>query len=410
MTLNSRISLLKFININFPNPLATFFEYVDFKQFGMPNFLKNILPDELVSSNNNDKRVLDSASSQEGPSIPYNQYWNYSYNTLFFDNCGGIFFSTLQVLGLYIVFKLLFKLTPAKKQKIKHYLNIITTRLELKMLAVIVTTRLLQIYFGAILNLRYATFGTLYQKISFAVGILYALILLLLVTVCLIDLSLSKKGSTNRKLKWIQSLTTAIRHLSFSYLPSSKVGRFMPLLTMFISNFLITIIIALLTQWPLLQLTIISLVHIIVICLSLTPKLFRKKTEKILALATEIGTLLFCWILVWIHLLDSEALSAKKILSWVAIALALILMISGIMSKVAEVYIQWKKKKRLAVCAKNENKILKESLRRNRRARRQIYIGQSNDQSPASSTRRENLIDGSTSVVELQIIDLEKEK
>ena len=109
-----------------------------------------------------------------------------------------------------------------------------------------------------------------------------------------------------------------------------------------------TITIALLTQWPLLQLIIISLVHIVVICLSLTPKLLRKKTEKNLALTTEIGTLLFCWILVWIHLLDSEALSAKKILSWVAIALALILMISGILSKVAEVYIQWEKKKEIS--------------------------------------------------------------
>src|SRR5690606_22698132 len=137
---------------------------------------------------------------------------------------------------------------------------------------VIVATRLLQIYFGAILNFRYATFGSVYRNISFAVGILYTIILVFLVIVCFIHLFLLKKGKKNRKVKWIESLTIAIRNLSFTYFASSKVGRFMPLLTMFVSNFMITITIALLTQWPLLQLFIISLIHIMMIYLFLTPK------------------------------------------------------------------------------------------------------------------------------------------
>ena len=90
------------------------------------------------------------------------------------------------------------------------------------------------------------------------------------------------------------------------------------------------------------------------------------------------------------------------------VALALILMLSGIVSKVVEGYIKWKKKKILAACAKNENKILKNSLRQNqRRARRQLYIPHRNDQPSTSMTKSEYATFKTPSVLELQISNLE---
>ena len=331
MTLNSRMALIKYININFPNPLAFFFEYVDFKQFGLPNLFKNIL----------DPGSLD----EEAPSVLYNQYWNYTYNVIFFDNCGGIIFTTFQYLALYIIFRIFHKITPAKKEKLKRYLKLIVTNLEMKLLALLVSSRLLQLYFGIILNFRHFAFGNLYQSVSFAFGILYTQLLLGLIAVCIIDLQ--KRGEGER-FKRIEAFAISIKSLCFTYSRSSKVSRFMPLMILFISNLVIIATIALLTNWILLQLIIISIIHILTIALSLFPGLFKKKVEKIQSIVTAAGSLLFCGILAVIHIIDHSAVSELRILAWVAVGTALFIMSFEILMKLVAVYLEWRKTKRLA--------------------------------------------------------------
>lgn len=409
MTLNSRIALMKFININFPNPLASFFEYVDFKQFGLPNVFKSILN---AGSN--------TPPDAEGLNVLYNQYWNYTYNMLFFDNCGGIISATFQFLALYTIFKILFKIVPEKQQKLKHYLNLINGHIEKRLLAIFVSSRLLQLYFGIILNFRYMNLGNLYRDVSFAFCLLYAVVLIALVVICYAG-SFRQKRSETRGL--IQPLAMAVKSLCFQYTSSSSVGRFMPMITLFLSNFFITIAIALLTSWILLQLMIISMVHILTICLSFLPKIFKRPIEKIQAIVTTSGTLLFCWVLALIHLTDPSSISKRRILAWIAVAIALFLMIFEILIKLIDVFLERRRKKRLAARKKRRlaardqrDLVVMNSTKGNSSTSNQGRMGRSRvppfdgiDQSSRSMIVPENTVDRSPDGLELRIQYLEKE-
>ena len=340
----ARITFTRLIDINFLTPLATFYKYTDLGQFGVPNVIGKILGEENNSIHSNSKRILADTLENTSDALIYqnaegevifNSYFNYRFSAVFLDGYGGIIFSSLTTLLLYLVLKMVAKCIKDKNSKIKKIAKSLSSSFEKSLIMTFLVSRYMYLNSALILTYTFIPLNGTYQVISLVFACLStALLLLMIISSFCIAFYI---GRHKRKLRFMRLLFKRLIIICQDYRSKTFLGRILTFWYL-LSNLLIAVILLLLRKWPTIQLSLMLLLNIMVICLSLPKETYKSTSHKLVAIFTELGFLAANGVLLGMYLLENSGYSSyqvKLVMSWAVVALNLTIILGQLIERVA---------------------------------------------------------------------------
>jgi len=355
----ARIIFMKLVDVNYLTPLATFYDYTDQQQFGLPNVIGKILGTDNSSSSG--RRILASTLSSTSASDTqqslnslihtnstgnaiFNSYFSYSFSNVFLDGYGGIVFSSLVTLFLYLLIKAIAACIKNSESKIKKILTSIADSCQKSLLMTFLVSRYMYLCSSLILNYAFISLNGAYQVVSFVFAIIFTilLVLVLIITLCLAFYH----GTLKRKLKRIRPLFDLISVMCQEYRSKTFLGRFLTFWVL-ISNLCNVLILLLLTRWVIVQLSLLMTLNLITIVFSLPKRTYKLTSTKIAVILTEVGFLSFAAIFLAMYFRESSGSSSsyrqRMILSWVGVGINISIISVQIISRIVAFIIAWRK-------------------------------------------------------------------
>ena len=335
----ARINFMKLININYLTPLATFYNYSDLGQFGLPNVF-NKIPGFSNSQASADSTLRTDSEGQ----IIFNDYFRYSFSQVFLDNYGGIVFSTCISLTLYLLVKVACKCLENKNSTIKKILITTAQSFEKSILMTLLVSRYSYLCSALILNYAFIPTNGAYQQISFGFAILYTIIIvfILILAIC----ASFYHGKNKVKLKPIRPLFNLISLLCQEHRSISYLGRIMTFWTLLL-NLIIMFVLELLRRWVIIQLSVLIALNVITLVIALPKNVFKAAATKITVIGTELGfivvTILF---LVMYSLENFGSYQVRLGLSWTIVGVNNVIILFQIVVNIVEFFRLRKEKKR----------------------------------------------------------------
>ena len=341
----ARVNFMKLINVNFLTPLGVFYEYTDLGQFGLPNIIGNILGKTNTSSQSSSYSSLFVVNSQRN--VMYNSYFNYSFSQVFLDNYGGVIFGGFITFMLYLLAIIVAKCIKNRESTFKKKIVEISKSFKKSLLMTLLTSRYMYLCAGLILNYAFLSPTGVYEWISLIFAVIFTLVLF---SVLLLALGVAFfHGSWKQKLKSFRSVLLLIVFLRQDYRIKSFVGRFFPFWTL-LSNLKAVLILILLSNWPILQLSLLMSLDVITIVLSVRKNIFKQKANKIIILETEIGFLLISIIFLIMHSLEghgsASSYNTRLALSWIGVGINIVIMLFPIVVDMIDWIRQWRKNRK----------------------------------------------------------------
>ena len=359
----ARITYMKLIDVNYLTPLASFYNYTDLGQFGLPNFFKNI-DDSTAPSN---RRILDQSTENittsnglftvnpEG-SVVYNGYYTYTFSQVFLDGYGGIIFSSCITFTLYLAIKVISPCFKNENSKIKQLLIKLAQSFERSLVMTILVSRYMYLCSSLTFNYVFCPLNGIYQIISFIFAILWTILLLVIL---LLALAASfYHGENKAKMKMIRPVLNVLAILLHDYHAKRWVGRVFTFWIL-LSNIIIVLALQLLGKWPLAQLGVLIGLSVVTIILSLPTKVFKTTANKIIMIGTETGFIIINILLIVMYLLQDSGSSyqIRVGLSWTAVGVNIAIIVFQILVKIAEFFRLRKKKKEEEARKKKEEEM-----------------------------------------------------
>ena len=335
----ARINFMKLININYLTPLATFYNYADLGQFGLPNIFNNI------PGFNNSQASTDSIFKTDSlGNVIFNDYFRYSASQVFLDNYGGIVFSTCIMLILYLLVKVAGKCFKNKNSKMKKVLNAAGQSIEKSVPMTLLVSRYSYLCSALILNYAFIPTNGAYQQISFGIAILYTIILVFILALA-ICVSFYH-GENQAKLESIRPLLGLIAPLFREYRSRSNFGRIMAFWTL-LFNFIIMLVLELLKRWVILQLTVLIVLNVITILIARPKNVFKATANKIIMIGTEAGFIIVNLLFLVMRFLEhSKSYQVRLGLSWTTVGVNVAIILFQIGVKIVEFFRLRREKKR----------------------------------------------------------------
>ena len=334
----ARINFMKLININYLSPLATFYDYTDLGQFGMPNVFNKI------PGFNNSQASTDSTFKTDSQGyIIFNDYFRHSFSQVFLDNYGGIVFSTCNTLILYLFVKVACKCLKNKNSKVKKILMTAAQSFEKSVLMTLLVSRYSYLCLALILNYAFIPTHGAYQQISSGFAILYTILMvfILILAIC----ASFYHGKNKIKLKPIRPLLSVVALLCQEYRSKSYFGRVMAFWTL-LSNFIIILVLELLRKWVIAQLGALIVLNVITILFALPKNVFKTAANKIVVIGTEIGFIIISILFLVLYALENSNLYQVGLgLSWTAAGVNVAIVLFQIGVKIVEFFRSRRKKK-----------------------------------------------------------------
>ena len=357
----ARLTFMKLINVNYLTPMAAFYKYTDLGQFGLPNVFNKMIDskvDQESASSDNSKRILAASNESESESngvfrtnsqgnIIFNDHFAYSFSSNFLDNYGGIAFSACITLVLYILVKLVSKCFKNENSKVKKVLIAIIHSFERSIIMTLLVSRYMYLCSALILTYADASLNGTYQQLSFAFGIFYTIILLyiLVLAIC----ASCYHGKNKAKMKFIRPLLNLIVLLCRDYHSKSFLGRILTFWTL-LSNFVIILVLELLSKWVIVQLSVLITLNLITIFMSIPKHVYKVTATKVTVIGTEIGFIIISLVFLVMYILESVVSSSyyhvRLGLSWTCVGVNLAMILFHIIVGIAEFFRKRKEKKR----------------------------------------------------------------
>ena len=335
----ARINFMKLININYLTPLATFYDYTDLGQFGLPNVFNKI-----PGFNNSQASTNSTFKTDTQGHVIFNDYFRYSFSQVFLDNYGGIVFSTCNTLILYLFVKVACKCFTNNNSKVKKILISTAQSFEKSVLITLLVSRYSYLCSALILNYAFIPTNGAYQQISFGFAILYTIIIsfMLILAIC----ASFYHGRNRAKLKSIRPLLNLVALLCREYHSKSSLGRIMTFWTL-LCNLIIMLVLELLRKWVIVQLSILLALNVFTILLLIPRHVFKATATRIMVIGTEIGFIIISILFLVMYFLESSELYQVRLgLSWTVAGVNIAIILFQIIVKIIEFFRLRKKKKR----------------------------------------------------------------
>ena len=335
----ARINFMKLININYLTPLATFYNFTDLGQFGLPNIFNKI-----PGFNNSQVSTNPMLRTDSQGQVIFNDYFQYSFSQVFLDNYGGIVFSTCISLLLYLLVKVAGKCFKNKNSRIKKSLIAAEQSFEKSVLMTVLVSRYNYLWSALILNYAFNPIHGAYQQISFGFAIFYTIII---VFILILTISVSfYHGKNKAKLKSIRPFFDLVTLLCQEYRSKTYLGRIMTFWTLFF-NLIIMLVLELLRKWVIVQLSVLIVLNVITILFALPKNLFKTTATKITVIGTELGFIIIAILSLVMYSLENSGLYHVRLgLSWTTIGVNVAIIIFHILVKIAEFFRLRRAKKR----------------------------------------------------------------
>ena len=342
LNIMARINFMKLINVNYLTPLASFYNYTDLGQFGMPNIFKG--SDSSITQFNSNRFF----STESHGNVIFNDYFHYSLSQVFLDNYGGIIFSAIIFLVLYLLARVGSSFFKNPSSKIKKLLLKISQSLEKSVFLTLLVSRYLYLCASLLLNYAFLPLNGTYQQISFVFAVFYTVLLLfvMLLAICIAFYY----GRTKAIVRPLKPFFGLIGLLCKDYHSRRFLGRIMTFWTL-LSNLLIMVVLIFLLKWPIVQISFLLTLSVATIIVSTPKRLYKNVTTKINVIGTEIGFIIFDIILLALYCLeDSESASvynSRLGLSWCAVGVHISIILLQIIMKLID-FIQERRRKKKA--------------------------------------------------------------
>ena len=363
----ARINFMKLININYLTPLASFYNYTDLGQFGLPNVFNKIPGFDSSQESINPTFMTGSQGL-----IIFNDYFRYPFSQVFLDNYGGIVFSTCITLTLYLFVKVISKCFKNENSKIKKILMAIGQSFEKSALMTLLVSRYPYLCSALILNYAFIPINGTYQQISLGFAIVYTIILGF---IWFLAISVSFYHGKNKvKLKPIRPLFSLITLLCQEHHSKRYFGRVMTFWNLFF-NFIIMLVLKLLWRWVIAQLSVLVALNVITILVALPKNVFKTTATKITMIGTEIGFIIISVLFFVMYSLENSY-QVRLGLSWTAVGVNVAIILFQIIVKIIEFFRLRREKKREEQKRKQEirKKTTEESEIQFRKKRRKFNI------------------------------------
>ena len=363
----ARINFMKLININYLTPLATFYNYTDLGQFGLPNVFTKIpgFNNSQVSTN----PAFETSSEGE---VIFNDHFRYSFSQVFLDNYGGIVFSTCINLTLYFLVKVASKCFKDKNSKIAKVLIGAGQSFEKSIIITLLVSRYSYLCSALILNYAFIPINGAYQQISLGFAILYTVIIvsILILAIC----ASFYHGKNKVKLKFIRPQLGLIALLCQEHHSKSYLGRIMTFWTL-LSNLLIMLALELIRKWVIAQLSILMVLNVLTILIALPKNVFKATANKIVVVGTELGFIIVSILFIVMYALENSNLyQVRLIMSWTVVAVNVAIILFQIGVKIVEFFRLRRKKKREELTSKMGS-VKDRRIQTRRRSNFRISIG-----------------------------------
>ena len=325
--------------INYLTLLATFYNYTDLGQFGLPNVF-NKIPGFNSSQASADPTLR---TDSEGRVI-FNDYFTYSYSQVFLDNYGGIVFSTCITLILYLLVKVAGRCLTNQNSIMEKMLIATGQSFEKSVITTLLVSRYPYLWSVLIFNYAFIPINGAYQQISFGFAILYTVIILLIwiLAIC----ASFYHGKNKTKLKFIRPLFGLITLLCQEHHRKNPLGRIMPFWN-FLFNFTIMLVLELLRKWATLQLSALIVLNVITILMALPKNVFKTAANKITVIGTEFGFIIINVIFLVMRFLEnSNSYQVRLGLSWTTVGVNVAILLFQIVVKIVEFFRLRSEKKR----------------------------------------------------------------
>lgn len=346
-----KLSYYKYINVDYPEFLLVFLNYIDLGQLGMPNIMKTLLGGDVSVQTSTSKklRLLESAADAgRDEMILMNSYYDLSYSVIFLETYGGVLFSMLITLFMYALFKIISVCMSSKYIKTKKLINSVLTMFEKNIIITLLVSRYFHLCVGITFNFRYMTLSSTYHIVSFSIGAIYTSLLLM---VCITLTCMLIRDERNfSKFTFMVPLfkKVAVLYCDFADPANSRFARFLPLFTL-LPNCGMCIIIVMLSNWPLAQLILLASFEIVSIFMHVQKVPFKSNFVKANLVIADVGFLLIniCFLAVYsIQDNMSEAILVYKIgLGWTIISIGSGAFILQIIIKLVDMVIRARKNK-----------------------------------------------------------------
>ena len=337
----SRINFLKLVNINYPNPLPLFYGFIDVGQFAMPGFISN----HFKNPGNASRRVL--AINNDNYTVLYNQYSHYRYGYVFLDTYGGIFFSTLVSLCIYLIFKLILGCIKQKEGRFKKMALAVVEMFEKNLITTILITRYLQLSIGVILNVGHTTFDNAYQVTSFIIGIVYSVILILFWVAAILGIVFEPEKMQNSKILKLADRLISLLYIDFH---PSMFARFYAFFNLLFCNFFLVFLLETLQISPGILLVVLNLFQILNVGFTFYPGLFISPYKKWSVAGTEISLLLNTILVSVIYILQGQSgtkpYNIRQGLGWTVTSLVVFTLIFQLLMSIFEAIANYRAKKK----------------------------------------------------------------
>ena len=280
--------------------------------------------------------------------VIFNSYFKYTFSQVFLDGYGGIVFSTCIILMLYLFIKVVTKCLKNENSKIRAVLIKISLFIERSLITTILVSRYMYLCSSLVFNYAFLPLNGTYEQISFVFAILYTILLIIIFGLAICAAFYHSRAS-KVKLKRIRPFLIILTILLQKYNNKQVIGRFFTF-WIFLSDFMIILVLIFLSKWPIAQLSILVIVSVTTLILSLTNSVFKTTASKILTIGTELGFIslyiLFLVMYTMGNLGTSSAYSILLVLSWSAVATNASIILFWIIVEVVEFFRLRREKKR----------------------------------------------------------------
>lgn len=363
LILMSQINFLKLINVNFPTSLAIFFDSMDLEQFGIPNYVRNIFNVPEYEAKSTRRMLQSSVNSTVTTSITFNTYHTFGFSTIFLETYGGILVSSITMLLLYFFCWMVSCCIKEKKlPRFKGLLRSVLEMMEKNVLTTLLMSRYQYLILAIFLNFMYRPLSNSYEITSFVIASIYTVMIIVGILACI--RAALKNGFWEKKSAVVAYFTKKVDVL-FSEYEDTALGRTVPAVNL-IYNLFTMVIIAMLQNWPAVQIILMLSNNIVAVTLFCCSGVFKSSCVKFMAISAETGLFLITLCLLSIYSLQFEttthAYNSRVIFGWVSVTIVgvtilvhvaakLIEVLSGIIKKIRE-----RKKKKAEDALKNRRK------------------------------------------------------
>ena len=259
MLLLALLSYFRFFNVNYPGNVTLLFEYLNAPTMQFPNFFKLLIhPDE--------EAILQPAKKASNY-----KYSEYKVTTLFLEGYGpnismilALFTVWFMVYALAILFS---KSKNKYKQKTSALFYSIRDLIQWNMFITFILAYLIRLVNSVVLQLRYPTFGSVYEIVSFSLAILFFLLLVAAVTFLAIAKDKPALNSWNYIMTKCNVLVSDLKSEDSKQKPTP--------LYLLLRNISLVIAVHYLSPIPIAQACIT-----LIICIAYTVVLFRRRVFK----------------------------------------------------------------------------------------------------------------------------------